>query len=403
MDYKDFYDRHWRLVWTLVIVGPILVLAIGCLAWPEVFWDGYVYKHLWGPTVADAKDIDELDGGITEGYTAASTITYAIVLAIAVLGIWRAFRYLGVRLNAAFVVAMVPWVVLGSELRALEDAQLFSPEGHIVYLFISPFIYLLIGLLVFGLVIAYRFIEMRSGERGCADGFRLAGLVMVLMAVPSLVVRTLLPGEMEVTTALSPLLVATAGGVVALYLWVLRTRRIRMTELVLLHGIVMAAAALWYVLKWAAGDHWVEPERPPAPWELLVIPAIALLCTGASAALWWAVARRRPEFRAFLMPVAVLLFAGHFLDGSATYRGLDFHGYSEKHVVPSLLIDATGTAAVMLPLKFLVVTAVVYLLDIAYREDLEESPTLGWLVKVAVMVLGLAPGMRDTLRLAMGV
>ena len=37
------------------------------------------------------------------------------------------------------------------------------------------------------------------------------------------------------------------------------------------------------------------------------------------------------------------------------------------------------------------------------REELRESPTLGWLVKVAIMVLGLAPGIRDALRLAMGV
>jgi uncharacterized membrane protein len=98
-----------------------------------------------------------------------------------------------------------------------------------------------------------------------------------------------------------------------------------------------------------------------------------------------------------------MLFTSHFIDGAATYRGLEFHSYGEKHVLPGLLIDATGTAAVMLPLKFLVVTAVVYLLDIAYREDLEETPVLGWLVKVAILVLGLAPGVRDMLRISMGV
>jgi uncharacterized membrane protein len=57
----------------------------------------------------------------------------------------------------------------------------------------------------------------------------------------------------------------------------------------------------------------------------------------------------------------------------------------------------------MLVLKFLVVTAVVYLLDVAYREDMQRTPTLAWLVRVAVMVLGLAPGVRDMLRIAMGV
>jgi uncharacterized membrane protein len=43
------------------------------------------------------------------------------------------------------------------------------------------------------------------------------------------------------------------------------------------------------------------------------------------------------------------------------------------------------------------------MLDVAYREDMQRTPTLAWLVRVAVMVLGLAPGVRDMLRIAMGV
>ena len=144
-------------------------------------------------------------------------------------------------------------------------------------------------------------------------------------------------------------------------------------------------------------------ERPLAPEELAIITGIAVACTAAVAVAFWALSRRWADAKAFFTPVALLLFVSHFLDGAATYRGLDIHGYSEKHVVPSLLIDATGTAAVMLPLKFLVVAAVIYLLDVAYKEDLKETPVLGWLVKVAIMVLGLAPGIRDMLRLAMGV
>ena len=158
-----------------------------------------------------------------------------------------------------------------------------------------------------------------------------------------------------------------------------------------------------YTVLWASGEGWGETDRGLSPEELGIIPGIALLATAATAGLFWALARKYPAAAAFLIPVALLLFACHFLDGVATWRGIDAHGYSEKHVIPSFLIDITGTAAVMLPLKFAVVALVVYLMEIAYKEDLEDSPNLAWLVKVAVMVLGLAPGMRDMLRLAMGV
>jgi uncharacterized membrane protein len=401
LDYKSFYDQHWQLIWTVVLVVPLAVLALGSVLLPEVFWDGYLYKYLWGPVVADAQDAPQ--GDVTEGYTGVSTLTYAIVLAIAVLGIWRAFAHLKVRLDGRFLMAMVPWVILGAVLRSLEDAGLFAKDGHIVYLFISPLIYILIGLLVFGLVIVFRAIELRAERDGPVEGLRFGGIVMVILVVPSLLIRSLAPEEMEVTTALSPLLVTTAGGSIALYFWIVKKWRIGMTGLLLLQGTVMACAAFWYVIMWTVGDGWADAERALRPGELGVIPSIALLCTLATAGFFRAIHGRWPDARAFYAPVALILFASHFLDGAATFRGLDAFGYSEKHVVPSLLIDLTGTAAVMLPLKLAVVTAVVYLLDISYREDLEQSPTLGWLVKVAIMVLGLAPGTRDMLRLAMGV
>lgn len=176
-----------------------------------------------------------------------------------------------------------------------------------------------------------------------------------------------------------------------------------MTAQVAMYGSVLLALALYYTLLWASGEGWGETDRGLSPEELAFIPGIALLATAATAGLFWVVARRYPVAAGFLIPVALLLFASHFLDGAATWRGIDVHGYSEKHVIPSFLIGLTGTAAVMLPLKFAVVTLVVYLMEIAYKEDLEESPNLAWLVKVAVLVLGLAPGTRDMLRLAMGV
>jgi uncharacterized membrane protein len=173
----------------------------------------------------------------------------------------------------------------------------------------------------------------------------------------------------------------------------------------LVSGTALAALAVTYIASWAWTGPWVplKEGRSTHPSEIMVILLIALACAMATFALYWALSRRYPQAKAFIAPVATVLFLSHYIDGAATYRGLDVYGYGEKHVLPNLLIGAAGTAVVMLLLKFLVITLVVYLLDVAYKEDLARSPTLAWLVKVAVLVLGLAPGIRDALRLTMGV
>lgn len=101
-----------------------------------------------------------------------------------------------------------------------------------------------------------------------------------------------------------------------------------------------------------------------------------------------------------IMSMNSLMIFSQFLDGAATFMGIDFHGYSEKHVIPSMLIDLTGTAAIMFILKFLVLLLAIYILDVEYRKEMKEYPDLGGLIRLVVIILGLAPGTRDILRLA---
>lgn len=402
MDYKTFYDRHWRLVWASIIIVPIAVVAIGVLAWPGAFWDGFVWRYLWGPIVADAQR--EAQEGITEGYNAVSTAVYAIILAVAVIGIWRAFAYLRVRLDAAFMMAMVPWVLLGSSARALEDAGLFARDGQLVYLFISPLIYIAMGLLVFGLVLAAHLVQRVAAARGRMAGVMWAGYVLLGFNLVVAVVHGMAGEQMLAHAPYWFLPLASALGLAVLWWWSDRREgRVEMTAQVAVYGAVMLALSLYYVVLWASGEGWGTTDSGLRPEELAIIPGIAFLATAGTIGMFWVLSRRDPRFAAFVLPVAIMLYASHFLDGAATWRGIDAHGYSEKHVIPSLLIDLTGTAAVMIPLKLAVVTFVVYLMEVALRDDLKDAPNLAWLVKVAVMVLGLAPGMRDMLRLAMGV
>ncbi len=92
----------------------------------------------------------------------------------------------------------------------------------------------------------------------------------------------------------------------------------------------------------------------------------------------------------------------HLMDASSTLAGIDLLGYYEKHVVPAYLIDITGTALVMYPLKLSIFIPVLYILDNNFNED-AESRTLKEFLKLVIIVLGLSPACRNTLRMAFGV
>ena len=77
---------------------------------------------------------------------------------------------------------------------------------------------------------------------------------------------------------------------------------------------------------------------------------------------------------------------------------MDWFSYYEKHVVPTFLISLTGSAAIMFPLKLLILLPVLSMIDKSLQE-----PSLRNLTKLTLITLGLAPAIRNTLRLALGV
>lgn len=111
---------------------------------------------------------------------------------------------------------------------------------------------------------------------------------------------------------------------------------------------------------------------------------------------------RRSGSEIFTNRLNLSILGVHLLDASSTFAGVDFLGYYEKHVVPAFLIDLTGTALVMYPLKLLIFLPVIYILDTQFEED-EDSKTLKTFLKLVIIMLGLAPACRNTIRMMLGV
>ncbi len=91
------------------------------------------------------------------------------------------------------------------------------------------------------------------------------------------------------------------------------------------------------------------------------------------------------------------LLSVHMLDASATYVALTFFGYLEQHPLPRFLIGLTNPAA-MFFLKLAVLIPVLYVVDTH-----TEAGDFRNFLKIVILILGLAPGLRDMIRLMVGV
>jgi len=95
---------------------------------------------------------------------------------------------------------------------------------------------------------------------------------------------------------------------------------------------------------------------------------------------------------------SMVIFA-QMTDATATFIAIDFFGYWEKHVLPELAIGLTGSGAVMFLLKSVVFIPLLYYLDREFKDKWEFNS----FIKFVLITIGLAPGVRDAVRLAFGV
>jgi uncharacterized membrane protein len=395
-----FYVKYKILFWGLIAAIPLVILILGCILAPEIFWDGFLYKYFWGPIVSD------LEGrpieGIAEGYNLVNTIIYALILALALLAMYKAFKRFRIEMDLGLIVASIPLFLFGGVSRALEDAALF--QGWIGYWFISPLIYVLIAtLFIFSGIFGYLAHKRTSDARGRTI-YYIIQVAIVLVIYYS--VTIIWSGNLAYTLPpYIPLLIALLS-VLAFYSLALKEKE-TLRSFILCAGLLVLLIAISYAISFALDPEWqgtfslIEGHSPTIrPLEVIIIPGIAIVLS----AMIWVVGKVVPSKLGVLAAAtSFLMFMAQFLDGAATFRGIELYGYGEKHVLPTLLIDLAGSAAVMLLLKLFLVLAIILLIDVLFREDLKSYPGLANIMKFAVIFLGLAPGTRDLVRISLGV
>jgi uncharacterized membrane protein len=97
-------------------------------------------------------------------------------------------------------------------------------------------------------------------------------------------------------------------------------------------------------------------------------------------------------------PINICVLTTAMFDAASTAIGMSQYGYSEKHILPTFLINLVGSAWIMIPLKFVVVLFALWAID-----KLEDDTQFKNIIKFAILVVTLGPGSRNTIRMLMGV
>ena len=267
-------------------------------------------------------------------YNVVDTLTYAIIL---VLGVYLLYRWMsqstwlsdiGLKIDASFILATLPYVVLGGVLRVVQDTGMIT--GDFQFLLVTPLIYFVLFFFTLSMIFLARYLQVQGLIKNFRSFYALVGCISVLIVSLGL-------------------------------------------------------------LSWGINNTGVDL------FVLAIIPLMAIAAT----VLVWAFMRYILRWNYVTDALYLALIFGHMLDASATSYGIDLHPavqYVEQHVVGSNLINLTGTAFVMFPLKLVVLFPAIYIMQL-YRK--EANPAFWHLVLLAMIVVGLAPGIRDMTRMVL--
>jgi uncharacterized membrane protein len=261
-------------------------------------------------------------------YNAVETITYALILIAAVYLIYRWFKKSEFPLDGPFVLATLPYIILGGVLRVIQDSHMI--QSDLQFLIVTPFIYFVIFFYTLTILIISRYLE---SQRLCNNYLKVYAGV----------------------------------------------------------GIFSVICVALVLLGWGMTHTRIDL------FVLVVIPLMATVAT----LLVFACMRYILRWQYVTDPLYITLLFGQLLDASATSYGIDLHPsvqYIEQHVVGSALIEWTHTAFVMFPLKLVVLFPAIYIMEM-YRK--EANPAFWNLVLLAMIVVGLAPGVRDMTRMVL--
>ncbi len=430
---------------TRLLLFLIIGVTIGLLLMPEAIWDDGLRPIIWEPIQQDAGAQGDA------GYSYQNTAIYTFGLLASVVVFQALFRTLQLPADDKMMVALIAWVCLAPILRVLEDADFFP--SSIDWLLISPIIHLHLAVWLIGIGIVSHLVGKKwddvAGDLGELNiRIRLVPLLcLALLFMWALLFR---PGYTEHDMGMAWVYIGLAIGFASLIFSFHATRGWpTITRGLLSFAVGACFVGLGHWAQLAATPWLQESGRLPNDvvfWPSLIVLGIpGIVCVvlyrigrddarqlkltgfeagvlpeGISIKSWETeekVVANHPieqlSNKALLAsPLVLAMIFGQLCDGFATMVGIDYFGYSEKHPLSDAVIQYGGGISDSLGwdvegawlfaiVKAILVGTIAYIFLEMRVENRQKHLRL--LIVLAVLIVGLAPGIRDIGRLMLGV
>jgi uncharacterized membrane protein len=403
MKFPHFTARQRTILPLVIFLGILACIIIGYLLAPTLVYDQWIWKYYWGPVVADATGHSVSYHGVVaqEGYTLISELTYGIILVCALFGLYKLLKKLDIRIDWYFCLALLPYILFGPVTRVLEDTNFFV-EPY-VFWFISPLIYFQTTFFVLIFLILGYFLK----KKVVSPRKTLILLLLVFVLFDGFyTVLWALGFDFGVTT-IEPVFfygLSFLAYLPFLYRF-LRKQTITINTVVFSGGLLVVLPCFFLIGRWILGDQWSQAYGTYVNVLLLVIGLVSLIVSAVYLVAWKN--RKSERFAMYTHPLNLSMIAGHLIDGITSYVSIydplqmGLPSYIEKHPASNSLMEAWPP---LFPIvKFLLIILVIYVFDILYKKELERYSRFVNLLKIGIFILGISPGLRDLLRVTMGV
>jgi uncharacterized membrane protein len=353
--------------------------------------------------VADASSHSVSYNGVTafEGYTIFSEITYGIILVCALYGLYKLLKKLEIRVDWYFCLALFPYILFGPVTRVLEDTNYFSEPA--VYWFISPLIYFQTTLYV----LIFLFLGHYLQKRVCNARKTLFILLSVFVLIDSFYTiiwaleicygaSLIEPGYFYVLSFLAFL---------PLIYRMIKKQVMTVNTVIFSGGLLVVLPSFFLIGRWITGNPWSGSFGTYGNVFLLVIGLVVLIVFLVYLIAW--VYRKHDTIMVYKNPLNLSMLSGHLIDGITSYVSIydplhmGLPSYIEKHPASNGLMELWPP---LFPIvKFLLIIMVIYMFDVVYKKELTKYSQLVNLLKIGIFILGVSPGLRDLLRVTMGV
>ena len=442
---KEYSTLEKIALWsTLLGLG---LFAVGFFLANDLIWTDGLKPVVWDPIMKDAGSAGDAD------YNPLNTMLYTFSMLASVVVLQALFRKADFPTDDRMLVALLAWVCLAPVLRVLEDADFFSSEMD--WLFISPIIHLhltawLVGIAGLSQYLASQWDGMDSDR--IENKIRKAMIPILSIALffhwaflyqPAYMAHEEM-GMFWVGIGLVLALFVLFGVMIKTRGWPAITRGM------LAFGASASTLGLAHWLQFLSTPWAQESSRISESivlWPLLIVfgipslvcfvlyrrgkdDALQLQLTGYEAGVLphgislkaWENAGDELQNHPVEMlsrtallasPMVLAMVFGQLCDGFATMVGIDYFGYGEKHVVSNQVIHYGAEINSMLGIEFgkgawlfallkaTLVGAITWMFIEMKVEKRQRHIRI--LIVLAVLIVGLAPGLRDIGRLMLGV